>query len=202
MINNNGIWVDTSRLIFNPLWVNKSISNNWEFSCLMTEISVFGILKPIVVTSDCIIIDGNCRLQIAKELKITQVPIILYEEDKLNDLETNKIKPSTLIMALQIIEDKYGLKPYSRYNKVNIPNVLIVLRKLFFGGDKQLKQLYQLKELNNKVKKSYPIECNLIWNELDTFQITLEEGLNQMNKLNERRTTINFKLYLDYEMVA
>lgn len=202
MINNNGIWVDTSRLILNPLWVNKSISNNWEFSCLMTEISVFGILKPIVVTSDCIIIDGNCRLQIAKELKIAKVPIILYEEDKLNDLETNKIKPSTLIMALQIIEDKYGLKSYSRYNKVNIPNVLIVLRKLFFGGDKQLKQLYQLKELNNKVKKSYPIECNLIWNELDTFQITLEEGLNQMNKLNERRTTINFKLCLDYEMVA
>ena len=107
-----------------------------------------------------------------------------------------------MILALQIIEDKYGLKSTSRYNKVNVPRVLVILRKLFFGGEKKLKQLYQLKEVNNKVKKSYPIECNLIWNELDTFQITLEEGLNQMNKLNERRTTINFKLNLDYEMVA
>lgn len=202
MINDNVLWIDTSRLIFNPLWINKSILNNWEFSCLMTEISVFGILKPIIVTGDYVIIDGNCRLQIAMDLKIDKVPVILYGEDKLNDLETNKIKPSTLIMALQIIEDKYGLKSTSRYNKVNVPRVLIVLRKLFFGGDKQLKQLYQLKEVNNKVKKSYPIECNLIWNELDSFQITLEEGLNQMNKLNERRTTINFKLNLEYEMVA
>lgn len=195
-------YIDVSKIKFNPIWTNKSISNNWGFSCLMTEISVFGILKPIVVTGDYIIIDGNCRLQIAIELKIDKVPVMLYEDDKLNDLETNKIKPSTLVLALQIIEDKYGLKSTSRYNKNKVPFVLIVLRKLFFGGDKKLKQLYQLKEVNNKVKKSYPIECNLIWDELDSFQITLEEGLNQMNKLNERRTTINFKLNLDYEMVA
>jgi hypothetical protein len=201
-MDKNVKYVESYKLKFNPIWTNKSILNNWEFSCLMTEISVFGILKPILITSDCVIIDGNCRLQIAKELKIDKVPVVIYEEDKMADLETNKIKPSTLIMALQLIEDKYGLKSTSRYNKNNVPKVLIVLRKLFFGGDKKLKQLYQLIEVNNKVKKSYPIECNLIWNELDSFQITLVEGLNQMNKLNERRTTINFKLNMDYEMVA
>ena len=99
-------YIDVSKIKFNPIWTNKSISNNWGFSCLMTEISVFGILKPIIVTGDYVIIDGNCRLQIAMELKIDKVPVILYGEDKLNDLETNKIKPSTLIIALQIIEDK------------------------------------------------------------------------------------------------
>jgi hypothetical protein len=199
-MDKNVKYVESSELKFNPIWTNKSILNNWEFSCLMTEISVFGILKPILISGDFVIIDGNCRLQIAKELKIDKVPVVFYEEDRMTDLEINKIKPSTFIMALQIIEDKYGLKSSSRYNKNNVPKVLIVLRKLFFGGDKKLKQLYQLKEVNNKVKKSYPIECNLIWNELDSFQITLVEGLNQMNKLNERRTTINFNL--EYEMVA
>ena len=201
-MDKNVKYVESSELKFNPIWTNKSILNNWEFSCLMTEISVFGILKPILISGDFVIIDGNCRLQIAKELKIDKVPVVFYEEDRMTDLEINKIKPSTFIMALQIIEDKYGLKSSSRYNKNNVPKVLIVLRKLFFGGDKKLKQLYQLKEVNNKVKKSYPIECNLIWNELDSFQITLVEGLNQMNKLNERRTTINFKLNKDYDMVA
>lgn len=201
-MDKNVKYVESSELKFNPIWTNKSILNNWEFSCLMTEISVFGILKPILISGDFVIIDGNCRLQIAKELKIDKVPVVFYEEDRMTDLEINKIKPSIFIMALQIIEDKYGLKSSSRYNKNNVPKVLIVLRKLFFGGDKKLKQLYQLKEVNNKVKKSYPIECNLIWNELDSFQITLVEGLNQMNKLNERRTTINFKLNKDYDMVA
>lgn len=195
-------YVGTSELKFNPIWTNKSILNNWEFSCLMTEISVFGILNPILITDDFIVIDGNSRLKIANELKIDKVPVVFYEGDRMPDLETNNIKPSTLIMALQIIEDKYGLKFTSRFNNVKVPRVLIVLRKLFFGGDKILRQLYQLKELNNKVKKSYPMECNQIWNELDSFHMTLEEGLNQMNKLNERRTTINFKLNLDYEMVA
>lgn len=202
MINDNVLWIDTSGLIFNPLWVNKSILNNWEFSCLMTEISVFGILKPIVITQDNVIIDGNSRLKIARDLQIARVPVVIFQENNSLELDTITLKPSTLIDVLQIIEDKYGLKSTSRYNKGNIPKVLVVLRKLFFGGNKKLKQLYQLKELNNKVKKTYPLECNLIWNELDTFQMTLEEGLNKMNSLNERRTTINFKLNLDYEMVA
>lgn len=202
MINDNVLWIDTSGLIFNPLWVNKSILNNWEFSCLMTEISVFGILKPIVITQDNVIIDGNSRLKIARDLQIARVPVVIFQENNSLELDTITLKPSTLIDVLQIIEDKYGLKSTSRYNKGNIPKVLVVLRKLFFGGNKKLKQLYQLKELNNKVKKTYPLECNLIWNELDTFQMTLEEGLNKMNSLNERRTTINFKLEIEYEMVA
>ena len=168
----------------------------------MTEVSVYGIQTPIEISVDNVVINGNVRLKIALDLELEKVPVAFCQDYKLNDIETNKIKPSTLIMALQIVEDKYGLKSTSRYNKNNVPKVLIVLRKLFFGGDKKLKQLYQLKEVNNKVKKSYPVECNHIWNELDSFQITLEEGLNQMNKLNERRTTINFKLNLDYEMVA
>ena len=202
MINDNVLWIDTSRLIFNPLWINKSILNNWKFSCLMTEISVYGILKPIVISEDNVIIDGNCRLKIARDLQIARVPVVIFQENNSFEFNTTTLKPSTLIGVLQIIEDKYGLKSSSRYNKGNVPKVLVVLRKLFFGGNKKLKQLYQLKELNNKVKKTYPLECNLIWNELDTFQMTLEEGLNKMNNLNERRTTINFKLDIEYEMVA
>lgn len=202
MINNNVIWVNPTSLIFNPLWIDKNVCNSWIYSCLMTEVSVYGIQTPIEISVDNVVINGNVRLKIALDLELEKVPVTFCQDYKLNDIETNKIKPSTLIMALQIVEDKYGLKSTSRYNKNNVPKVLIVLRKLFFGGDKKLKQLYQLKEVNNKVKKSYPVECNHIWEELDSFQITLEEGLNQMNKLNERRTTINFKLNLDYEMVA
>lgn len=202
MKKNNVKWVNPKSLIFNPLWIDKNICNSWKYSILMTEVSVYGIQNPIEISVDNVVINGNVRLKIALDLELEKVPVIFCQVNKLNDLETNKIKPSTLIMALQIVEEKYGLKSTLRYNKNNVPKVLIILRKLFFGGDKQLKLLYQLKELNNKVKKSYPMECNQIWNELDSFHMTLEEGLNQMNKLNERRTTINFKLNLDYEMVA
>ena len=73
MINNNEIWVETSSLFFNPIWVDKSVINSWEYSCLMTEVSVYGIQSPIEVSLDNIVIDGNTRLKIAIELKMEKV---------------------------------------------------------------------------------------------------------------------------------
>ena len=201
-LNNNVLTMEVNKLKLNPIWTNKSALNNWAFSCLMTEISVYGILKPIVITDDFVVIDGNCRLQIAKELEIEKVPIVFHQDSNLDDLDTANLKPSTLINLLQIFELKYGLKSNSRYNKYTIPRVLIVLRKLICGGGKNVRQLYKFKEIYDKVKKSYPIECVDILEKLDTYEITLEEGLYMMNELDERRTTINFKFESDYRMVA
>lgn len=200
MINNNVIWVETSSLIFNPLWVEKSICNSWEYSCLMTEVSVFGIQSPIVVSNDNVVVDGNKRLKIARDLSFEKVPVIVYQDDKMSDLMTKSIKPSSLVKILKILDSKYGLNSSTRYNKKSIPKVLISLRKFLVGGNKRVYQIYQLDDYSNKVRKAYPFETNEIWEELDCFTISLEEGIIRMKDLFERKSTMNFSL--EYRMVA
>ena len=200
MINNNVIWVETSSLFFNPIWVDKSVINSWEYSCLMTEVSVYGILSPIEVSLDNIVIDGNTRLKIAIELKMKKVPVTLYQDDKLNHLITSEIKPSNLVKILEVFDTKYGLKSSTRYIKKGLPKALISLRQLLIGSNKRVSQIYKLQEYSNKVRKSYPLETNEIWDQLDSFNISLDEGIERMKELFERRTTINFSL--EYKMVA
>lgn len=200
MINNNVIWVNTSSLIFNPLWIDKTINNSWEYSCLMTEVSVYGIQIPIEVSFDNVVINGNKRLKIAIDLKMEKVPITFYQDDKLNDLITSAIKPSNLVMILEVFDTKYGLKSSTRYNKRGLPKVLITLRVLLIGSNKRISQIYQLKEYSKQVRKSYPFETNEIWTQLDSFSISLDEGVEKMKELFKRKTTMNFSL--DYKMVA
>lgn len=200
MINKNVKWVETSSLFFNPIWVDKSVINSWEYSCLMTEVSVYGIQSPIEVSLDNIVIDGNTRLKIAIELKMKKVPVTLYQDDKLNHLITSEIKPSNLVKILEVFDTKYGLKSSTRYIKKGLPKALISLRQLLIGSNKRVSQIYKLQEYSNKVRKSYPLETNEIWDQLDSFNISLDEGIERMKELFERRTTINFSL--EYKMVA
>ena len=200
MINNNVIWVEASSLFFNPIWVDKSIINSWEYSCLMTEVSVYGIQLPIEVSVDNVVINGNKRLKIANDLKIEKVPIILYQDDKLNDLITSSIKPSDLVKILEVFDTKYGLKYSTRYNKKELPKVLISLRVLLIGNNERIIQIYQLKEYSKQIRKSYPYETNEIWNQLDNFNMSLFEGVEKMKVLFKRKTTMNFSF--DHKMVA
>jgi hypothetical protein len=200
MINNNVIWVETSSLFFNPIWVDKSVINSWQFSCLMTEVSVYGIQSPIEISSDNIVIDGNTRLKIAIELKMKKVPITLYQDDKLNHLITSEIKPSYLVKILEVFDTKYGLKSSTRYIKKGLPKALISLRQLLIGNNKRVSQIYQLQEYSKKVRNSYPLETNEIWDLLDSFNISLDEGIERMKDLFERKSIMNFSL--EYKMVA
>ena len=200
MINNNVIWVEASSLFFNPIWVDKSIINSWEYSCLMTEVSVYGIQSPILVSNDNVVIDGNKRLKIAYDLSIEKVPVVIYHDDKMSDLITKSIKPSDLVKILNVLDAKYGLNSSTRFNKKGLSKVLISLRLLLVGGHIRVRQIYQLEEYSNKVRKSYPNETNDVWEQLDCFNISLEEGLNRLKDLFERRSVMNFSL--EYKMVA
>ena len=200
MINNNVIWVEASSLFFNPIWVDKSISSSWEYSCLMTEVCVYGIQSPIEVSNDNVVIDGNKRLKIAMDLSISKVPVVLYQDDKMSGLMTKSIKPSSLVQILKVLDNKYGLNSSTRFNKKGLPKVLVSLRLLIVGGNKRVSQIYHLEEYSNKIKKSYPFETIEIWEQLDCFNMSLEEGIVKMKNLFERKSTMNFSL--EYKMAA
>jgi hypothetical protein len=57
-----------------------------------------------------------------------------------------------------------------------------------------------LKKLSTSVTSTYPSETEEIWRELDGFNISIEQGINKMKDLYQRKTTINF--LLEYKMAA
>jgi ParB-like chromosome segregation protein Spo0J len=45
-----------------------------EFEALVTDVRKHGILVPLLVTEDGLLLEGHRRLAVAKELKLTHVP--------------------------------------------------------------------------------------------------------------------------------
>ena len=192
------MYIDSKDLKFNPIYTLIAEFSNWEYTCMQTEVAVYGILKPIIISKNNVVIDGNKRLQACRELKIEKVPVQIYsEQDKITYLLSKELKPSVLISLIDFFEKKYNLKAGGR---IKTSSIATVIRKLFLGDSKRISQLMTLKKLSTSVISTYPSETEEIWRELDGFNITIEQGINKMKDLYQRKTTINF--LLEYKMAA
>lgn len=192
------MYIDSKDLKFNPIYTLIAEFSNWEYTCMLTEVAVYGILKPIIISKNNVVIDGNKRLQACRELKIEKVPVQIYsEQDKITYLLSKELKPSVLVSLIDFFEKKYNLKAGGRIKTSSIANVI---RNLFLGDSKRISQLMTLKKLSTSVTSTYPSETEEIWRELDGFNISIEQGINKMKDLYQRKTTINF--LLEYKMAA
>ena len=197
-MENRTIYIDSKDLKFNPIYTLIAEFSNWEYTCMLTEVAVYGILKPIIISKNNVVIDGNKRLQACRELKIEKVPVQIYsEQDKITYLLSKELKPSVLVSLIDFFEKKYNLKAGGR---IKTSSIARMIRKMFLGDSKRISQLMTLKKLSTSVTSTYPSETEEIWRELDGFNITIEQGINKMKDLYQRKTTINF--LLEYKMAA
>lgn len=194
----NIIWANSKDLRYNPIYDEVPEFSNWGYSYILTEVAVYGVIKPIVVTTENVVIDGNKRLQASRELKLDKVPIQVYnQQEEFSNLKTKEIIPSSLIEIIDLFDKKYNLKKGSNLKS---KSVAVVIRNNFLGDKKRISQLMNLKKLSAYVTSTYPIETKEIWIELDGFQISLEQGINKMKDLYHRKTNINFSM--EYDMTA
>ena len=197
-MENRTIYIDSKDLKFNPIYTLIAEFSNWEYTCMLTEVAVYGILKPIIISKNNVVIDGNKRLQACRELKIEKIPVQIYsEQDKITYLLSKELKPSVLVSLIDFFEKKYNLKAGGR---IKTSSIARMIRKMFLGDSKRISQLMTLKKLSTSVTSTYPSETEEIWRELDGFNITIEQGINKMKDLYQRKTTINF--LLEYKMAA
>lgn len=90
----NRTLVDVAVSVLKPHPENQEyfddISGN-DYENLKSAIQIDGIRDPIIVSTDMTIISGHQRVRIAKDLNISQVPVIIYsdivtEDDKVRNL--------------------------------------------------------------------------------------------------------------------
>ena len=147
----------------------------------LESIKTSGIIEPIVITQDNIVVSGHQRLRAAKELKLDLVPTIMKtyqsEDEILKDLletnvrqrgsiNTSSVKSAVIISTLEKIYkgDKSGSTPNNQ--KELADKLGVSLRTLQY-----IKQLDKL-----------PDELKLI---LEDGKITSSTGLKIMEKLSE-----------------
>lgn len=111
--NNQVVAVNTKDLVLNQTIVDLySTPENYED--IKKNILEFGVIQPILVNrSNLVVVSGNLRLKIARELGYEAVPVIFYElsEDELNivALSTNKQRKKSKLDILKEIDfvEKY-----------------------------------------------------------------------------------------------
>jgi len=103
------------------------IGDEVSYENLTLSVETYGIMEPIFITENRLIISGNRRVQVAKDLLIDKVPAIIVE-DTITPLEIEKLKIDFLITNrnvshLDIIQiyyhqnsvfEKYD-EPYTKY---------------------------------------------------------------------------------------
>ena len=111
--NNQVVAVNTNDLVLNQTIVDiYSTPENYED--IKNNILEFGVIQPILVNrSNLVVISGNLRLKIARELGYEAVPVIFRElsEDELNivALSTNKQRKKS---KLDILNEMEFVKKY------------------------------------------------------------------------------------------
>ena len=111
--NNQVVAVNTKDLVLNQTIVDLySTPENYED--IKKNILEFGVIQPILVNrSNLVVVSGNLRLKIARELGYEAVPVIFFElsEDELNivALSTNKQRKKS---KLDIFNEMEFIKKY------------------------------------------------------------------------------------------
>jgi DNA modification methylase len=118
-----------------------SVTENYE--TIKSNIELMGVLEPLIVDENNVVISGNLRRQIAIELGIPTVPVIIKENAGL-DINSNKL--NTLSHAQQRI------KTYSQLLKEHE-----LLCELFPTTKGERTDLDPVKKQNKKVKEQLPI---------------------------------------------
>lgn len=73
----------------NPLNPRDQVERNEKFEELKQSIAAKGIIQPIVITPDNVIIAGERRFEAAKEVKLAVVPVVIRDDvDEATQIET------------------------------------------------------------------------------------------------------------------
>lgn len=207
-MKNKIIYVDPTVLVENKIASEiYSITDNYEM--IKENIRLHGVLEPLIVDEDYVVISGNVRRRIAIELGIPQVPVIIKENGGL----------SLPLKKLQVVS--HGQQRIKTYSQILKEYEILNTAYPTIKGERT--DLYPEKKKNKKIKESLPIsKSNLfklrrikalaitlydkdsndfktIWKDLDEGKKSINATLNYLVTLTQRKEN-NIKVPSSYEI--
>ena len=174
------VWVDPQNLYENEVTNNLYSLNPENLESIKENIDKFGILEPLIVDSDNVIISGNIRLRVALEIGLEKVPVIYEVKSKIDakliavSHAQQRMKTySEILKEYKILEAEYpvgkgcrtDLHPEIKKNQAakKHPNISRSKTYKLKNIEKYGKELYG--EDSEKYKK--------LWEAIDTKEVSL-----------------------------
>lgn len=178
-------WVDPNKLKENEV-SKKLYSTPENYEIIKENINQYGILEPMIVTND-VVVSGNLRLQIAKELQLKKVPVI-YQPKKdvkaeiltVSHSQQRVKKYSEILAEYEILEAEYPLGKGCRTDLDPIKKTNAEKRKALCISKTKLNQLKCIKNLAQDLYSDNDKEYCQVWSEIDSSKSSISNVLKRL----------------------
>jgi len=183
-MNNEIQWVHPDKIKLNE-FTEFYGTDDQNIDSLRLDIEKNGILEPLIVDNKYVVLSGNRRLYVAKELRLSEIPVIVA--DKENNLisfishNNHRIKtPSQKIKEINIINDHYGLNQGSRTDLDSTKREGKELRDNISRNRTEYSRLMEVNKLLNESYEEDSTEHKQFLRDLDSEKHTLSGGIKTL----------------------
>jgi site-specific DNA-methyltransferase (adenine-specific) len=209
-MKNQIIYVDPTTLIENQV-VTEIYPVTENYQSILENIKAMGVLEPLLVDEHNVVISGNLRRQIAIELGITSVPVIVCDNGGL-DTDALKLKAvshaqqriktySQLFKEYEILNELYPVKKGERTDLDPAKKSKKEKRDSLNISKAKLGMLKSIKELATELYSEDTAEYKNVWNEVDTQKASLNRIVKGLKRTKIERANNDF-IPSSYEVIA
>lgn len=209
-MKNQIIYVDPTTLIENQV-VTEIYPVTENYQSILENIKAMGVLEPLLVDEHNVVISGNLRRQIAIELGIKSVPVIVCDNGGL-DTDALKLKAvshaqqriktySQLLKEYEILSELYPVKKGERTDKDPAKKANKEKRDSLNISKAKLGMLKSIKQLATELYGDDTAEYKNVWNEVDAQKTSLNAIVKGLKRTKIERVN-SAALPDSYEVIA
>ena len=200
LIEQSVVYVSTEKLQKNELLDSMYLEPE-NYDVIKSNINEFGLLTPLLVDEDYFIISGNLRLQIAIDLHMKKVPVVIMrassDKREILSISTNQFRKKSCIEVLREIEfyeKYYSIKPGQRTDLNFELKMVKEENDMAYNeiGSYKVRKLKSIKSLGVQLYGDDSTKVDELLNKVDKGNLTLnkvEEKLNsEVVKINNKMT--------------
>ena len=198
------VYVATEKLQKNELLDSMYLEPE-NYDVIKSNINEFGLLTPLLVDEDYYIISGNLRLQIAINLQMKKVPVVIMrapsDKKEILSISTNQFRKKSCVEVLREIEfyeKYYSIKPGQRTDLNSELKMVKEEKDMAYNeiGSYKVRKLKSIKSLGVQLYGDDSTKVDELLNKVDKGSLTLnkvEEKLNsEVIKINNKKVVPDF----------
>jgi len=205
------IYVDPNILVENKNTNQLYSSEPENLGRIKESIKSVGILEPLIVDPDNVIISGNIRLRIALELNMLSVPVIYQNRLKIDakllsvSHAQQRIKTySEILEEVKILEANYPVGRGSRTDLIPEIRKNQELRKNVSISNAKLNKLKNIEKFGKELYGEGTEKYKKLWNDIDSTKVSIHKKVNDLKKkveAKENRAIIPETFEIDTENI-
>jgi len=197
MIEPKVVWVDPNMLIENQVTNSLYSLNPENLESIKESICRLGILEPLIVDPDNVVVSGNIRLRVALEIGMIVVPVIYQKKSEIDERllsvshAQQRIKSySEILEEANIIEANY---PVGQGRRTDLNPDMKKNQEMIKGLNISKSKLNKLKNIEKYGKELYGAgseKYKKLWEDINANKRIIHKKANDLRKKVEAKANL------------